>query len=536
MLNELPHVVDAAAQSKFNEGKPTCLDATRVDLLHRIETWANDAHGKYLFWLNGMAGTGKSTIARTVARRFDNQERLGASFFFSRDKEDLSTTSQLFSTIAYQLANFSPTFKRAISQAIQKERDITRLATSTQWKQLILQPLEACKFQHSIIIVIDALDECKDGAAVGDILRLLTQAKGLSNVRLRVCVTARPESHIRQSFDDLHESVYRVNLHDIDADNDISNFVRHELKEAQKERPSLDADWPGEESVKDLTQRANGLFIYAATACRFIGPRTSPRRVRQQRLSLILNAGGDRLGAKTSGRSSTQELDIMYTQIVTQSVAGDYDEDEKEMMTEDFRLIVGTLINLQEPLPAAAIGELCSVEVYRVNDTFRHLHSILAVPESQESPVRLLHFSFAEFLLDKRRCPDRFWIDDKEAHQYLFDSSIQHMRKSLRRNICSLHTPGALASELQSSSILQCLPAKIQYACRYWIQHFRRSESRLVDNCQVHKFLQKNLLHWLEALSLIGKTSEGVLAITSLESTVTVSNCRSVFKGISANM
>ena len=335
MLNELPHVVDAAAQSKFNEGKPTCLDATRVDLLHRIETWANDAHGKYLFWLNGMAGTGKSTIARTVAHRFDSQERLGASFFFSRDKEDLSTTSQFFSTIAYQLANFSPTLKRAISQAMQKERDITRLATSIQWKQLILQPLEACKFQRSIIIVIDALDECKDQAAVGDILRLLTQAKGLSNVRLRVFVTARPESHIRQSFDDLHESVYRVNLHDIDADNDISNFVRHELGEIQKERPGLDADWPGEENIEDLTQRANGLFIYAATACRFIGPRTSPRRIRQQRLSLILNAGGDRLGAKTSGRSSTQELDIMYTQIVMQSVAGDYDEDEKEMMTED---------------------------------------------------------------------------------------------------------------------------------------------------------------------------------------------------------
>jgi hypothetical protein len=45
------------------------------------------------------------------------------------------------------------------------------------------------------------------------------------------------------------------------------------------------------------------------------------------------------------------------------------------------------------------------------------------------------------------------------------------------------------------------------------IQHLEKSGAQLHDNDQVHRFLQVHLLHWLEALSWIGKTSEGILAI-----------------------
>ena len=38
--------------------------------------------------MNGMAGTGKSTISRTVAHEYNKQKRLGASFFFSKGDGD----------------------------------------------------------------------------------------------------------------------------------------------------------------------------------------------------------------------------------------------------------------------------------------------------------------------------------------------------------------------------------------------------------------------------------------------------------------
>jgi len=48
-----------------------------------------------------MAGTGKSTIARTVARKLDDKGRLGASFFFSKGHGDLDYAAKLFTTIAF---------------------------------------------------------------------------------------------------------------------------------------------------------------------------------------------------------------------------------------------------------------------------------------------------------------------------------------------------------------------------------------------------------------------------------------------------
>jgi SpoVK/Ycf46/Vps4 family AAA+-type ATPase len=55
-----------------------------------------------------MAGTGKSTIARTVARACLDDGRLGASFFFSRGGGERETTPSFVTTIARQLARLSP--------------------------------------------------------------------------------------------------------------------------------------------------------------------------------------------------------------------------------------------------------------------------------------------------------------------------------------------------------------------------------------------------------------------------------------------
>ena len=82
-LARLPCVVGAAFNSYHRQHEPQCICGTRVDLLRQVEEWSVN-HEKCLFWLNGMAGTGKSTIARTVARTFHDQGRLGASYFFSR--------------------------------------------------------------------------------------------------------------------------------------------------------------------------------------------------------------------------------------------------------------------------------------------------------------------------------------------------------------------------------------------------------------------------------------------------------------------
>lgn len=85
-----------------------------------------------------MAGTGKSTIARTVADKFKQNERLGASFSFSAVQGDLSLPiAKFFSTLAFQLANTSRDLRTKISQAVVDHGHIGQLGMRSQWTQLI---------------------------------------------------------------------------------------------------------------------------------------------------------------------------------------------------------------------------------------------------------------------------------------------------------------------------------------------------------------------------------------------------------------
>src|SRR5262249_48845134 len=142
--------------------EPTCLPDTRVDVLREIYNWADGQDERCIFWLNGWAGTGKSTIARTVARRYYEQKRLGASFFFSKGGGDVGHAGKFVTSIAVQLANDIPPLRGHICNAIMECSDIVTRSLSDQWNQLVLTPLSKLdgKSCPSYVLVVDALDEC----------------------------------------------------------------------------------------------------------------------------------------------------------------------------------------------------------------------------------------------------------------------------------------------------------------------------------------------------------------------------------------
>jgi len=237
--------------------------------------WFEDPDGEYIFWLNGMAGTGKSTISRTVAWDLAEKKRLAASFFFSRDHGDISHAGQFFTTIAAQLTRSLPVLRPLISQAIQEHSDIWNQRLSEQWKYLILDPLKNAPAQSiQLVIVIDALDECDSTDDIQLILKLLAQAKCLETIRLRVLVTSRPETPILLGFRNLPGEVYQgFVLHNIPpptVNHDISIFFRRKLSSVKSEPGLSTTPWPDEPTIQRLVEKADGLFIYAATICRFI--------------------------------------------------------------------------------------------------------------------------------------------------------------------------------------------------------------------------------------------------------------------------
>ena len=459
-----------------------------------------------------MAGTGKSTVARTIAQEYYDRKRLGASFFFSRGVEDRSHAGMFFTTIAVQLAHTLSALKQHICTAVDEHNDIAARRQRDQWEHLILQPLSklmANSYQSPLILVIDALDECDGDNDVKGILQLFAEAKSLKPIQLRIFITSRPETPIRLGFRDmpgiLHRDLVLNNVPQEIIDQDITIYFRHELRNIE-----LSA-----QAITCLTEKACGLFIWAATACRFI---KNGKLVASKRLSLILEGG-------KSGRNPEKELDRIYAKVLSDSIRGDYDEDEKEEVFELFRKIIGAIVILFNPLFATALSELLNKPRLEVSQILSNLHSVLEVPENNVYPIRILHPSFRDFLLTKERCQDpQLWVDEKQMHLDLAKNCLRLISNRLKRDICGLHNPGAFTTDVGSDRVGRFLPPEVQYACIYWVQHLHKSGAQLHDDDQVHQFLREHLLHWLEALSLTGKLSEGVLAIASLESVIPVSH------------
>ena len=216
--------------------------------------------------MNGLAGTGKSTIARTVARRYYDENRLAASFFFARGGGDVGHAGRFATSIAMQLASHIPPLQHHICNAIAERRDIVNQSLRDQWRQLVLKPLskldnDSCHFSY--ILVVDALDECDNEKNVRTILELLVEARSfLKTFQLRSLVTSRPEVPIRYGFYRIPGSEHQdLILHDISpaiVDNDISIFLEHNLGLLGQER-ALNPGWPGEEVIKHLVQKASSL-------------------------------------------------------------------------------------------------------------------------------------------------------------------------------------------------------------------------------------------------------------------------------------
>ncbi|KAK4079552.1 hypothetical protein Trihar35433_657 [Trichoderma harzianum] len=160
---KLPVVEGAAFDSHAEEHNPTCLADTRVELLQHIIGWVQDPNAKAIFWLNGMAGTGKSTVSRTIAKSLVRTGHLGASFFFKRGEGDRGSSAKLFTTIAAQLAIMQTDIGTHVKDAIKSNSDIGNKGLREQFNELILQPLSKVppdqRKSGFIVIVIDALDE-----------------------------------------------------------------------------------------------------------------------------------------------------------------------------------------------------------------------------------------------------------------------------------------------------------------------------------------------------------------------------------------
>ncbi|KAK3301807.1 WD40-repeat-containing domain protein [Chaetomium strumarium] len=492
----------------------SCLPNTRRDVLAQIRRWADgDGGGQRMYWLKGMAGTGKSTIALTIAREYSDKKRLGASFFFSRGGGDLGSTRRFAATVAVQLAETSPELSRHIAGAVASSHRIRGLGLYDQWEKLVLRPLaqlgREAAFPHPLVIVVDALDEC-DNNDVSFLIRCLATAAAVEHVDFRVFVTSRPDQPISLAFDSIAADTHQdLILHDIEQsiiDQDLTVYYKYQLGRMAP-TSGLDAVVFSDAVVEKLVKKSCGLFIYAATICRFVregGPLAGDR------LAQLIS--DERLPARAG-----TELDRMYTTVLEYSLSGSFDTQETARVQELFGRVVGSIAVLFKELSPDSLAMMVAEPRGKIKSMLGKLHSVVDVPEQEGRLIRL-HPSFREFLLDPQRCSNAmFRIDAKKAHGKLFDCCLAIMSGHLRRNMCDLQRPGTRVGDIPRSDVDKSIPFAVQYACQYWVYHLEQSDVDPREHPGIVDFFHSRFLSWLEILALTGRLADGIAMIKLLE-------------------
>lgn len=532
MIRGLPEAEYAAFDTyrKDMPPPPYCHEDTRKQILREIERWGTGGDNNCIFWLRGMAGTGKSTIARTVAKMFNDQLLLGASFFFSRSNADRADPGRLFPTLARQLADVLPGFAAHLKGSIQHKHDVAQQSLAQQWRGLLLEPLSALsdKFSHStvLVLVIDALDECQNGHMYAQsIVKLLATARTLEKVQLRIFVTSRPEDYLADGFTQIPSTTYCDVMidgtGDVSTERDIRIFLEDKLSDIATRNQLNDRTqeaWPGKERAEKLIERCGRLFIAAATACRLL------------EATKFLNATLDSLlNTNEQHGSLTKDVDDMYKLILKQAIT-ERGSDSVHLI-HLFRLVAGSVITMPEAPPLRNLATLLREPCEDIRIMLKNLSSVLVLPEDDNSRVSLFHLSFRDFLVDPKRCDDeRLIIDEKQANKELFHRCMDtlHEKYYLRRNICDIRHPGTAAVEISQETVNNHLPQEVQYACWHWGTHINCAGSiQTTEATRLLTFLKEHFTHWLEALSLTRRISHASPTMTELKTRISVSTAPS---------
>ena len=503
--------VDAGYRHSNKEG---CLRGTRRNVLQQLEDWLEDEQGKQVFWLNGLAGTGKSSISQTFAQNTFAEGKLGASFFCSRSYEDRSNLRAILPTLAFQLAYQYAPFRDELLLVLRANPGIGRESLCSQMEKLIVGPFQMVT--DPTLIIVDALDECRDEESASAFLSMLSSYVEMIPL-VKFFITGRPETHIRAGFREevlsLHTEVLK--LHEVESfsvDSDIKLFLKTQLTAVVKNRSKCDLsveDWPSPEDIETLCKKADGFFIYASTVVKFVGSRNhSPN----ERLALLVS--------EDTFHEARLGIDVLYTQVLEEAF-GNQDQE----FYSHLKSVLGIVLLVFRPFSINAISDLignCGPPS-GIYNTLRSLHSLLLIPDKMEDPVHTFHKSFPDFLTDPGRCGGKwFFLDPSTHHGKILVSCLDLMKQQLTKNICGLGDYVVL-SEVGDLPVRRenCIRPSLDYACHFWTNHLAMVSS---DNPNlkeiydaIHGFFTTCFLYWIEVLTLTGSLHTGVHVLNDVE-------------------
>ncbi|VDC05179.1 unnamed protein product [Peniophora sp. CBMAI 1063] len=495
LADVLARLTPASSASIDAQSVEGCMPGTRLRILKDLQDWSRDPQAQKIYWMSGMAGTGKSAIARSFCHILREDSMLGGSFFCSRrgDVEN-GDVKRILPTLCASLISYSTSYTRSLLSALEgrKDRGLSpHLNLRKQIEMILESPFSEMKNipEPIAVLVIDGLDECFNDDVTGDMLRELVKvAPGLP---LKFFLTSRPEPAIRRQLEKL-DLVLR--LHDIEKSvvgADISAYLTAGFCSIRNERRGeLPLDWPSAGDIDVVAQLSGKLFIYAFTVLQYVRRRDPRGRLRKL------------LGDISSPDSTlTRALDDIYSLVLTEALdPGIYSGQEIDITRQVLTAILSSL----HPPSIQALAGLFDVDPPDIRAALDRLYAVIYVPLRDDiDGLSTFHTSFGDFLNSPARNP--FYIAEtmSERHQMLATKCLGVLlSKRLHFNMSDARTSYLPTSEQR----IACIDQSVIYACTSFSAHMRNADHpcRLLATLGII-FMGPRFLFWLEVLSAIGR-------------------------------
>ena len=469
------------------------MDGTRKSLLKDIMDWVakqsgqGDAMQGNIFWLYGLPGIGKTSLAHSICASLHDREQLAGAFFCRRDDSKLSEPRNILLTLTYKLARTFPAFRRVVAERLRNDPHLTSESMKdSHFLDFIRSVTRHPK--HTLVIVVDALDECGDARNRPSILKALTDATREASW-LKIIITSRPEADIERFFDSLPQLCHlRRDLgRDEEASSDLRSFAQREF-DLVASHCYLPTPWPEKALLDRVLSRANGLFIFIKTLVLVLEHCKDPTESLKATMS---NSDGTGLNS----------LYGLYLSVLKARIPPRDDE---------FQRMIGVLLTTSpyRLLREEAIAELAAVQSHLVKRWVGDLSSLLYRDDEANGGIRVRHLSISDFFISDD-CHSDYWVNLGDANTHVGIACLKMMVNRLHFNICKLEDSRLANADVQDleSRIRENIPDALQYSCLYWSNHLcftpvNRNQGIL--GILKEFFDGMYPLFWIEVLSIMG--------------------------------
>jgi hypothetical protein len=470
-----------------------CSTNTRVALLNNITDWSVNPGDHRLFWLYGIAGAGKSSVANTVASQLQEQGILGGCFFSRRDDLNLSNPKKVLPTLAYQLARVNSNYRELLIQSLNQRSLSNEMSVQDQFDILFgnihkghTSAKGSLQDWSKYVIVIDAIDEIGDETERSRLLQSIIELHD-NPLFPSLFLTSRKETDIAGVF--ARQSVMDRDIMKYNTGDDIKTYIYTFLKDKGNTSFGLELS---DKDVRALVEHSSGLFIWTSTVLKLLSKSFNYR----EDLTQILSAS-----------QNHQKNSVLYNTYITilDIASGDKSMRNRESISEILSAVLSA--SRVKPFTKSMLRIVFAQDhnaEKRLEIIIQRLHSVISVDSSDDTHIRVYHTSFLDFLQDKDSC-GAYFRDESEICEKITQKCLEHLCKELKFNMCYLDSSFVQNKDIDDlpQRIKDSISSDLVYCSYHWVDFTARCRNIPLDH--ISAFIESpTILFWIEIFTLQG--------------------------------